>query len=288
MQAIHIAAGADRRRRGRGLPVRRRRVDDDGAAGRLQPLAQPRAARRHATPTSRMGETAENVAQRSECQPRRPGGAGRAVAPQGRRPRRSRPARRRDRADRACPTARVDADGCIRAGHHRPRRWRPCKPAFRPDGTVTAGTSSPLTDGAAAVLVASDDFAARHGLQALARIRSVASGRRRSGDHGHRPDPRHAQGAGARRPDRGRPRRGRDQRGLRVARRWPASASSGLDPAKVQPRRRRPRHRPSAGRHRRAHHRQGGLAAGAREGRYALATQCIGGGQGIATVLERV
>jgi hypothetical protein len=40
---------------------------------------------------------------------------------------------------------------------------------------VTAGTSSPLTDGAAAVLVTRDDFAERHGLQALARIRSFAT-----------------------------------------------------------------------------------------------------------------
>jgi acetyl-CoA acyltransferase len=40
---------------------------------------------------------------------------------------------------------------------------------------VTAGTSSPLTDGAAAVLVTSDAFAAKHGLQALARIKSFAT-----------------------------------------------------------------------------------------------------------------
>ena len=40
---------------------------------------------------------------------------------------------------------------------------------------VTAGTSSPLTDGASAVLVTSDDFAARHNLTPSARIRAVAS-----------------------------------------------------------------------------------------------------------------
>jgi acetyl-CoA acyltransferase len=44
------------------------------------------------------------------------------------------------------------------------------KPVFRPDGQVTAGSSSPLTDGAAGVLVASRDAADRHGLQARARI----------------------------------------------------------------------------------------------------------------------
>ena len=47
-------------------------------------------------------------------------------------------------------------------------------PAFDKDGTVTAGTSSPLTDGAAATLVASEDYAKAHGLPVLARIRSVA------------------------------------------------------------------------------------------------------------------
>src|ERR1700748_1358526 len=44
------------------------------------------------------------------------------------------------------------------------------KPAFRPDGTVTAGNACPLNDGAAAVLVMSEDRAARLGLEPLARI----------------------------------------------------------------------------------------------------------------------
>jgi acetyl-CoA acyltransferase len=39
---------------------------------------------------------------------------------------------------------------------------------------VTAGTSSPLTDGASAVLVASEAYARAHGLPILARIKSVA------------------------------------------------------------------------------------------------------------------
>jgi acetyl-CoA C-acetyltransferase len=41
---------------------------------------------------------------------------------------------------------------------------------FKPDGTVTAGNSCPLNDGAAAVLVMSEDRAADLGLQPLARI----------------------------------------------------------------------------------------------------------------------
>jgi acetyl-CoA acyltransferase len=48
------------------------------------------------------------------------------------------------------------------------------RPAFTKDGTVTAGNSSPLNDGAAAVMVVSDRYAKAHGLQPMARIRSVA------------------------------------------------------------------------------------------------------------------
>jgi acetyl-CoA acetyltransferase family protein len=44
------------------------------------------------------------------------------------------------------------------------------KPAFLPEGKVTAGNSSQISDGAAAVLVASESAAARLGLQARARF----------------------------------------------------------------------------------------------------------------------
>ena len=49
------------------------------------------------------------------------------------------------------------------------------KPVFAADGTVTAGNSSPLNDGAAAVLLANEDGVARHGLTPLARIVTWAS-----------------------------------------------------------------------------------------------------------------
>jgi acetyl-CoA C-acetyltransferase len=47
------------------------------------------------------------------------------------------------------------------------------KPVFDrgPQGTMTAGNSTPLTDGAAAVLLASEDWAAQHGLSAQAYLR---------------------------------------------------------------------------------------------------------------------
>src|ERR1700744_163455 len=44
------------------------------------------------------------------------------------------------------------------------------KPAFKPDGTVTAGNACPLNDGAAAVLVMSDERASALGVTPLARI----------------------------------------------------------------------------------------------------------------------
>jgi acetyl-CoA acetyltransferase family protein len=44
------------------------------------------------------------------------------------------------------------------------------KPVFKEGGTVHAGNSSGVTDGAAAVVVASGDAAARHGLKPLARV----------------------------------------------------------------------------------------------------------------------
>ncbi|MGP0011265.1 thiolase family protein [Pseudomonas sp.] len=65
----------------------------------------------------------------------------------------------------------VREDGCIRPGTSL-EGLGGLKPAF--DGSVTAGTASPLTDGSAAVLVCSETFARERGLSILARIRAVA------------------------------------------------------------------------------------------------------------------
>ena len=46
-------------------------------------------------------------------------------------------------------------------------------PAFKEGGSVTAGNSSSLNDGAAAVLVVSAEYARAHGLESLAKIRSI-------------------------------------------------------------------------------------------------------------------
>ncbi|MGI9491993.1 MAG: thiolase family protein [Geminicoccaceae bacterium] len=67
----------------------------------------------------------------------------------------------------------VEADGCIRPGTDQ-EALSGLKPAFDENGTVTAGTSSPLTDGAAACLVCTEDYAMKHGLDVLARFKSAA------------------------------------------------------------------------------------------------------------------
>jgi acetyl-CoA acetyltransferase family protein len=69
------------------------------------------------------------------------------------------------------PDGVVSEDGCIRPGTSL-EGLAGLKPAF--GGTVTAGTASPLTDGSAAVLVCTEDFARAHGLAILARIKGVA------------------------------------------------------------------------------------------------------------------
>ena len=67
----------------------------------------------------------------------------------------------------------ISVDGCIRA-ETTAESLADLKPCFNAQGVVTAGTSSPLTDGAAAVLVCSEDYAKAHNLDILAAIRSIA------------------------------------------------------------------------------------------------------------------
>ena len=56
------------------------------------------------------------------------------------------------------PVDGVTEDGCIRP-ETTLESMSKLKPAFDETGVVTAGTSSPLTDGAAAVIVCSEDYA---------------------------------------------------------------------------------------------------------------------------------
>ncbi len=66
----------------------------------------------------------------------------------------------------------VSLDGCMRPPNL--EKMAELKPAFVESGTVTAATSSPLTDGASAMLVCSEEFAISHGLKPLASILSTA------------------------------------------------------------------------------------------------------------------
>ena len=67
----------------------------------------------------------------------------------------------------------VDTDGCLRPGTSA-EDLAGLKLAFDENGSVTAGTSSPLTDGAAATLVCSEAYAQENGLEPIARIKSIA------------------------------------------------------------------------------------------------------------------
>jgi acetyl-CoA acyltransferase len=180
----------------------------------------------------------------------------------------------------------VTSDGCIRADTTR-ESLAGLKPAFQADGTVTAGTSSPLTDGAAAVLVCSAGYAQARGLPVLARVKSVAVS-------GCAPEVMGLGPIGATR--KALARAGIAATDLDIVELNEAFASQAiacmrelsLDPGRVNI---------DGGAIALGHPlgatgaRLVGKAAAllAREGgRYALATQCIGGGQGIATVLEAV
>lgn len=72
------------------------------------------------------------------------------------------------------------AEGLISADEH-PRSdtseetLAALKPAFRGDGTVTAGNASGINDGAAVVLLASDEALTRHGLKSRAKIVASAA-----------------------------------------------------------------------------------------------------------------
>jgi acetyl-CoA acyltransferase len=67
----------------------------------------------------------------------------------------------------------ISQDGCLRPDSTA-EGLAALNPIFLANGSVTAATSSPLTDGAAAVLVCSEAYADAHDLNKLARIKSIA------------------------------------------------------------------------------------------------------------------
>jgi acetyl-CoA acyltransferase len=74
-------------------------------------------------------------------------------------------------ADEVVPVdgAELTTDECVRADVNQPALAR-LKPVFRPDGTVTAGNASPMNDGAAAVLLASERGLEATGAAPLAQV----------------------------------------------------------------------------------------------------------------------
>ena len=67
----------------------------------------------------------------------------------------------------------VSEDGCLRPDTT-VEGLSELKAAFEENGSVTAGTASPLTDGAAMTLVCSEEYAKSNGLEILAHIKSFA------------------------------------------------------------------------------------------------------------------
>ena len=103
--------------------------------------------------------------------------------------------RRADRRPRRRPRGRRRRGSAHRL--HASTRLAALRPVFAADGTVTAGNSSPLNDGAAALLLASERGCARLGLRPARPRRHVGGVRRRATADGHRPSTGDATGARA-------------------------------------------------------------------------------------------
>jgi acetyl-CoA acyltransferase len=284
MSAIHIAMGQIQIGAGEAFICAGLESMSRVPMGGYNPLPNPQLARKNAGAYMGMGETAENVARKYQIT--RPEQEAFAVKSH----RKAAAARDAGKlADEIVPiqtkTGLVDQDGGIRPDTSA-EILAGLKPAFSQDGSVTAGTSSPLTDGASAVLVTSEDFAKRHGLKILARIKAV-------GISGCEPETMGLGPIGA--SQKALERAGIQAGDLDIVEINEAFASQAI--ACIR----------DLGLKEETINLDGGAiaighplgATGARivgkaaallereGGRYALATQCIGGGQGIATILER-
>ncbi len=172
MQAIHMAAGAIRMAAGEAFLCGGVESMTRVPMGGFNPMPHPKLAEDYPQAFISMGITAENLARQYQI----PRDAQEAFALASHQKATAAQAAGTF-ADEIVPIAAngatVDSDGCVRADTSR-EALAGLAPSFDKDGTVTAGTSAPLTDGAAAVLVCSEDYAKRKGLDVLARIRSIA------------------------------------------------------------------------------------------------------------------
>jgi len=172
MQAIHIAAGAIRMDAGEAFICAGVESMSRVPMGGFNPAPNPDLYEKNEGAYMSMGETAENLARKYQIT--REEQESLAVASH------ARAAQAWDDGKFAgeviaveTEDGTVERDGCIRPGTD-PEVLAGLEPAFDAEGTVTAGTSSPLTDGAAAVLVCTEDYAQRNGLAVLARIKAIA------------------------------------------------------------------------------------------------------------------
>jgi acetyl-CoA acyltransferase len=172
MQAIHMAAGAIQLDAGEAFICAgiesMTRVPIMG----FNPMPHPGLVKEFPQAYMSMGETAENVAKRYQVtreqqQAMAVESHGKAAAAQ------AAGKFKHEIVPIRAGTGTVETDGCIRADTTQ-EALAGLKPAFDANGTVTAGTSSPLTDGASAVLVCTEDYAKRNGLDILARIKAIA------------------------------------------------------------------------------------------------------------------
>lgn len=135
--------------------------------GGFNPMPNPKLAETYPQAYINMGETAENLAKKYSVSRKEQEEF--AVSSQ------QKATKARDAGkfkDEIVPINGVSEDGTIRP-ETTLEGLAGLKLAFDEKGTVTAGTASPLTDGAAAVLVASEEYAKKHKLPILARIKSV-------------------------------------------------------------------------------------------------------------------
>ncbi len=164
MEAIHIAAGNIAMGKGEVFICAGVESMTRIPMGGYNPLPDPGLFASMPEAYISMGLTAENVAKQYKLE--RSDQESFAIASHQK-------AAKADMSDEIVPIGDVKEDGCIRADST-PEDLAGLNPAFDVYGTVTAGTSSPLTDGASAVLVTSKDYAKKHKLPILAKIKACA------------------------------------------------------------------------------------------------------------------
>jgi acetyl-CoA acyltransferase len=168
MTAIHIAAGQIQMGAGEAFICAGVESMSRIPMGGFNPMPNPALFDKHPAAYIGMGETAENLAAKYDIS--RDSQEEFAVSSHHKA---AQAAETGNFNDEIVPIGDVTADGTIR-GDSSTEKLATLKPAFLKDGTVTAATSSPLTDGSAAVLVCSEEYADKNGLPKLARIKSIA------------------------------------------------------------------------------------------------------------------